>query len=443
MRRTSTVRIVAVAGIAAVVLAGCGSGTTSSSGGGGGAGSSAAGSEAAGGDTAGGGGSTAGGGGSAAGTIKIGTVHPLTGSNAGDGQQMENGVKLAIKAINDAGGIKSMGGAKLELAPGDTQGKPDVGQSEAQRLIDSGAVALIGTYQSAVSANVAAVAERNKRPFVMDISGDDAILSHGYKYSFRMQPQNSRFGTVGAQYLQQISKAANKPVTKIAYLHESSAFGTGVYKAFKAEAEKLGMTMGPEVTYDAASVSDLTTQITQVKASGANVLAVSGYYRDGVLAAKAISTVKPPLDAVLGVADGAFDQPQFPTDAGKASAGYFDVNYHMDDNSKEAQAFAKLYQDTYNDKARTGAALAYDSVRVIAAGLEKAGDSDGAKLRDAIAASEVTPLTLNDGPIKFGETGENTSSLPILTQVQDNEPVVVFPENAATKKPVYPADPGQ
>ncbi len=66
------------------------------------------------------------------GTIKIGTVHPLTGTNAGDGQQMENGVKLAIEAINSAGGIKSMGGAKLELLPGDTQGKPDVGQSEAQ-----------------------------------------------------------------------------------------------------------------------------------------------------------------------------------------------------------------------------------------------------------------------------------------------------------------------
>ena len=263
------------------------------------------------------GGSSSTSGASSGGTIKVGTVHPLTGTNAGDGQQMENGVKLAIEAINAAGGIKSMGGAKLELLPGDTQGKPDVGQSEAQRLAQSGAVALVGTYQSAVSANVAAVAERNKVPFVMDITGDDGILQHGYKYSFRMQPQNSRFGSTAAQYLQQVSTAAGKPAKKVAYLHENTAFGTNVYKAFKDEAAKLGMTVDPEISYDAASVSDLTTQITQVKASGADVLAVSGYYRDGVLAAKAVSTVKPTLNAVLGAADGAFDQPQFPPTRGR------------------------------------------------------------------------------------------------------------------------------
>ena len=377
------------------------------------------------------------------GTIKIGTVHPLTGTNAGDGQQMENGVKLAIEAINAAGGIKSMGGAKLELLPGDTQGKPDVGQSEAQRLAQSGAVALVGTYQSAVSANVAAVAERNKVPFVMDITGDDGILQHGYKYSFRMQPQNSRFGSTAAQYLQQVSTAAGKPAKKVAYLHENTAFGTNVYKAFKDEAAKLGMTVDPEISYDAASVSDLTTQITQVKASGADVLAVSGYYRDGVLAAKAVSTVKPTLNAVLGAADGAFDQPQFPTDAGAAAQGYFDTNYHIDTKSADAKKFVDLYKSRYNAEARTGAALAYDSVRVIADGLERAASSEGAKLRDGIAKTAIQPLTLSNGPVHFSDTGENTTALPILTQVQGQAPVVVFPADSAQAKPLYPANPGQ
>lgn len=377
------------------------------------------------------------------GTIQIGTVHPLTGSNAGDGQQMENGVKLAIETINNAGGIKSMGGAKLGLAPGDTQGKPDIGQSEAQRLIQSGAKALVGTYQSAVSANVAAVAERNKTPFVMDITGDDTILEHGYKYSFRMQPKNSVFGASAAQYLHDVSAAANKPAKKVAYLHESTAFGTNVYKAFKVEAEKLGMTVDPEISYDAASVSNLTTQMTQVKASGADVLAITGYYKDGVLAAKAVSTVKPNLNAVIGAADGAFDQPQFPNDAGAAAQGYFDTNYHIDTKSADAKKFVDLYKSRYNDDPRTGAALAYDSVRVIADGLEHAGSSDGPKLRDAIAATKIQPLTLSKGPVQFSDTGENTSALPILTQVQGPSPVVVFPADSAQAKPIYPANPGQ
>ncbi|MGZ6855129.1 MAG: ABC transporter substrate-binding protein [Mycobacteriaceae bacterium] len=386
---------------------------------------------------------SSGGGSSSGAAIKIGTVHPLTGTNAGDGQQMENGVKLAIETINAAGGIKSMGGAKLELAAGDTQGKPDVGQSEAQRLVQSGAVALVGTYQSAVSANVAAVAERNKVPFVMDITGDDGILQHGYKYSFRMQPQNTRFGSAAAQYLHDVSTAAGKPAKKVAYLHESTAFGTNVYKAFKAEAEKFGMTVDPEISYDAASVSDLTTQMTQVKASGADVLAVSGYYRDGVLAAKAVSTVKPNLTAVIGAADGAFDQPQFPTDAGSAAQGYFDTNYHIDTNSADGKKFMELYKSRYNADARTGAALAYDSVRVIADGLERAASSDGAKLRDGMAKTNIQPLTLSNGPVHFNDAGENTSALPVLTQVQDTSPVVVFPAGSAQAKPVYPANPGQ
>ncbi|MEV0068370.1 MULTISPECIES: ABC transporter substrate-binding protein [unclassified Amycolatopsis] len=412
MRTRSFVKLVAAVGSGAVLLAGCA---------GGGSGGSS-------GDAK---------------VIKIGTLHPLSGANAGDGTQLENGVKLGIKAINDAGGIKALGGAKLELDGGDTKGTPDTGQSEAQRLVGDGVVALVGTYQSAVSANVAAVAERNKVPFVMDVSGDDAILSHGYKYSFRMQPQNSRFGTTAAQYVKAISAAANRPVTKVAYLHEATAFGTGVYQAFKAEAQKSGLQMGPEITYDAASVSDLTTQIAQVKASGANVLVVSGYYRDGVLAAKAIQTVKPALDAVVGAADGAFDQPQFPTDAGSASQGYFDVNYHFDDKSADAKAFSALYKTTYKDEARTGAALAYDSVRVIAAALEKAGSTDASKVRDAIAQTNLTPLTLSDGPIKFSDKGENSTSLPVLTQVQNGAPVVVYPQSAAVKSPVYPANPGQ
>jgi branched-chain amino acid transport system substrate-binding protein len=370
-------------------------------------------------------------------TIKIGTLHPLTGPYAGDGQQMENGAKLAVKAINDAGGIKALGGAKLELAQGDTQGKPDIGQSEAQRLTQSGAVALVGTYQSAVAQNVAAVAERGKVPFVMDIASEDKILRQGYKYSFRVQPTGSTFATQGADYLRELAKDAQPPIKKIAYLHEQTAFGTGAYQAFKAQAEKNGFTVDPEISYDAASVSDLTTQIQQVKASGAQVLAVTGYYRDGVLAAKAVASVKPRLQAVFGVADGAFDQAQFVTDVGAAGEGYFDVNYAMNLKSDDAVALAKTYQETYKEPMRTGAGLAYDSVRVIAAGLEKAKSSDPTKLRDAIAGVSVTPV-VTGGPIKFDDQGENTGAVPVLEQVQAGKVKVVLPAKEAQAKPTFP-----
>ncbi len=386
-----------------------------------------------------GGGGTAG----AGDTIKIASLHPLSGSSAADGQQMDNGAKLAVEAVNAAGGIKSLGGRKLELLSADSQGKPEVGQSEAQRMIQAGATAIIGTYQSAVSANVATVAERNKVPFVIDVSSADSILSQGYKYTFRVQPSSTVLGSQGAQFLSDMSKEAGAPAAKVAILHEQGPFGSGIRDSFTAKAKTLGIEIGPAISYDAASVSDLTTQVTQVKASGADVLVVAGYYRDGVLAAKAVNTVKPALKAVYGVANGAFDVPQFPKDAGAAGEGYFDANYHMDMTKPEMKTLAGLYQQRYNDAVRTAAVLSYDSVRVIAAALEKAKDAAPAKVRDAIAQTSVDSLIAQTGPIAFDDKGENKNATPILMQVQGDQVKQVFPSDKAEVKPIWPATFGQ
>ena len=389
------------------------------------------------------GGSSPGGGGAAGGgsgeTIKIASLHPLSGAAAADGQQMDNGAKLAVEAINAAGGIKSLDGAKLELVSADSQGKPEVGQSEAQRLIQEGAVGIVGTYQSAVSANVATVAERNKVPFVIDVSSADSILNQGYKFTFRVQPSATVIGEEGAQYLFDVSKAAGETVKKVAFLHEQGPFGSGVRDAFKKKATELGFEVAPAISYDAASVADLTTQVTQVKASGADVLAVAGYYRDGVLVAKAVNSVKPPVNAVYGVANGAFDLPQFPKDAGTAGEGYFDANYHPDYTKQPMKDLAALYKEKYKDDIRTGAVLSHESVRVIADALERAKSAEPAKVRDAIAQSNLESLMAQSGPIAFDEKGENKGAIPILMQVQKGTVNQVWPKELAQADPIYPA----
>jgi branched-chain amino acid transport system substrate-binding protein len=379
---------------------------------------------------------------SADGTIKIGSLHPLSGASAADGQQMDNGAKLAVEAINAAGGVASLGGAKLELLSADTQGKPEVGQSEAQRLVQEGAVGLIGTYQSAVTANVSSVAERNRVPLVIDVSGADSILQQGYKYTFRVQPSSTVLGTRAAQYLSEVSEAAGSPARTVAILHEQGPFGTAIRDSFTAEAQKHGMTVGPVIAYDSASVSDLTTQMTQVKAAGADVLMVAGYYRDGVLAAQAVQTVQPGVDAVYGAANGAFDLAQFPAEVGEASEGYFDANYHPDMTKPEMQDLARLYQERFGDPIRTGAVLAYDSVRVIAQALQESGSANPSAVRDAIAGGQFDTLLASTGPIKFDANGENTNAIPILMQVQGGTIRQVHPDDFAEAAPVYPARPG-
>ena len=383
-----------------------------------------------------------GGGGGSGETITIGSLHPLSGAAAADGQQMDNGAKLAIEAINEAGGIEALDGAQLELASADTQGAPEVGQSEAQRLIEEGAVALLGTYQSAVSQNVAAVAERNQVPFVIDVSSADAILQQGYKFTFRLQPSAAVLAERGAEYLADVSENADTPAQKVAILHEQGPFGTAIKDTFSAKAESLGMEIGPVISYDPASVSDFTTQLTTVREAGADVLMVAGYYRDGVLVANAVNTVQPGLDAVWGVANGAFDTPQFPGEVGEAGEGFFDANYRLDMTNPDTQELADKYKAEYGDDIRTAAVLSYDAVRVIAAALESAGDASPQAVRDAIAETDLDSLIAQDGPIAFDETGENENAAPILMQVIDGVVTQVFPEDYAEAEPVYPATAG-
>lgn len=369
--------------------------------------------------------------------IKIGALHPLSGANAADGQQMANGAKLAVEDINANGGIKSLGGAKLELASADSQGKPEVGQSEAQRLIQEGAVGIVGTYQSAVSANVATVAERNRVPFVIDISTADSILQQGYQYTFRVQPSATVLGTNGTKFLGEVSKNAGKPATSAVVLHEQGPFGVGVRDAIEAEAPNQGIKILKTISYDAASVSDLTTQMTEVKSLKPDVLIVSGYYRDGVLAAKAFATVKPEVQSVFGIANGAFDLPSFPGDANGAGENFFDANYHYDVTNADTKDVVDRYTEKYGEQPRTGAILSYDSVRVLADALERSGSTNPQKIRDAITETDLPARVAQDGNIQFDEKGENKNATPILMQVQKDEIVQVWPTEFAQAEPIY------
>lgn len=386
-----------------------------------------------------------GGGGSSQGgseTIQIGSLHPLTGPLAVDGKRMDQAVKMAVKDINAAGGIKSMDGAKLKVASGDTKGEPETASSEAQRMTGEGAVALVGPYTSATAATVARAAERSQVPFVIDVATADSLLDQGYKYTFRIQPGSTSMGEFGARYLSAIAESKGSPVKTVAYIHESSEFGTSVEEAFEKEARKEGIQVVKNISYDALNASDLTSELTQAKAANPDVIVATGYYNDGLLLAKAAADVKPDVKAVYGVANGAFDLDQFPEDAGDNGNNYLSSNYHFDATSDRVKELRGKFEKQTGDKMRTAAVFSYQAVEVIADALERAGSSDPKKLRDAIAETSLkTDLFPFDGPIKFDAKGQNVNAQPIVMQVQDGQVVQVYPEKYAQNAPEFPATP--
>ena len=110
-------------------------------------------------------------------TIKVGLIHCVTEPLAEPGQACRL-AQIATDAINAAGGIKSMGGAKFELLLGDTQTKADVARPEAERVINSGAQALVGPFNSGDTAAIVPVAQQRRIPFLVDISAADPITAN-------------------------------------------------------------------------------------------------------------------------------------------------------------------------------------------------------------------------------------------------------------------------
>ena len=368
-------------------------------------------------------------------SVKIGSVHPLTGGLAADGLQMDAAAQLAAADINAAGGIKCMDGAQLEIVSADSTGTPEVGQSEAERLIQAGAIALVGPYQSAVASNMATVAERNGVPFVIDVAVADDILMQGYRNTFRIQPNASTMGSQAAVFLKELTDAAGMDISKIAVLHEQSAFGTSVYEAFAASAAPNGWTVEPVISYDAFGVTDLTTEVTKVKAASPDVIVVTGYYGDGVLAAEAINAVNPGVKLVYGIASGAFDNPGFPADVAGMGEGFFNVNYHLDVTNPVTQDIASRFEQSFGEPMKTSATLSYEAVRVIGNALESSCSNDPMALRDAIASTNLDSILATVGPIVFNEQGENANATPIVLQVQDGAVLQVFPESVAEAGP--------
>jgi branched-chain amino acid transport system substrate-binding protein len=368
--------------------------------------------------------------------VKIGSIHPLTGGLAGAGTRMDNAAAMAVEEINAAGGITSLGGAPLELVSADSTGAPDVGQSEAERLIGEGVSALIGTYQSSVTTNVSAVAEREGVPLVIDVAVADSILEQGFTNVFRLQPNATSMGENGAMYLSQLGDGAIKTV---AYLHDDTGFGESVSAAFTEAAKAYGIEVIVDIPYPPFEVTDLTTEMSRAAAAEPDVIIITGYYNDGLLAARAAVDLDVDVMAVIGVAQGAFHTPQFVEDFGDDAELFWNSNYHFNSSDPKVVSVLEKFEETFGEAMDTEAVLAYQAVYVIADALERAGSSDPAAVRAALAETNIPEHFLAyPGPITFTAEGENTNAQPTLMQVQDGLVLQVAPSEIEQTDPVFP-----
>lgn len=367
--------------------------------------------------------------------VKIGHIHPLTGSMAYEGGLMRSAIQMCVDEINESGGIKSLGGAKIKLLDGDSQGLPEKAASEAERMIREGAVALLGTYNSSTAYTATQIAEKEKVPFVITVAVADDILERGFKYTFRIQPRATVMAQNFISYLKQIK---TDDIETIGLIHEETLFGTSIAKYIEQHAAEAGVKVVANIAYS-PKAADLTAEVNKLKGANPDVVVATSYFQDGCLLAKTLSERGVRGKALIGVANGAFSDPKFAATVGeKVAEGVIDINYRANPKSELTQKVLARFQEKYGQKLSSHAVYAYMAMRVVADALERCGSTDPVKLREALAASSITDHILPQGPIEFDERGENVNAQAVMIQVQKGLPVVVLPEEYAEAKLIFP-----
>lgn len=371
---------------------------------------------------------------SGTGTIKIGSVHPLTGSYAYEAQAVINAQQLAIDEINAAGGIASMGGAKLELVIGDSQASADVGASETERLIAEGVAVVTGTFQSGVTLTCMQKAEQNEVPFLVTVSNNVAMFENGFEYCFRIQPNADVFAQ---DFIEYISEIKTDDIKTAVLIHEDSLTGTDSGDIIAENMDSTGIQLLDRITYS-ASTSTLSTEVTKLAELQPDLLITIGYFADTSLLVKELNERGITFKMVCGVANGGISDSKFIEDFGDSVENFLDLNYRFNPNSDKTASLLASYKEKYGEDMSVHAVWGYESIYVIADALERAGTTDSKALRDAFRQTEIAEHVLaQSGAIAFDEKGENINAAGVLVQIQNGKHVVVYPTEFAEADIIY------
>lgn len=356
--------------------------------------------------------------------IKIGSIHPLTGSMAYEGQAMVNSQQIAIDKINAEGGIN---GRKLELVVVDSMGTSSGAANAALKLINRGVVALTGTYTSSSAQVVSRSAEKAGIPFVVTVASSDNLLSNGYEYTFRIQPSTTTFSKNFLEYLDYIKTDDMKSV---AFIYENSNYGTGIAEYISEHLEGTGLEVVGMIAYP-STASTLSSEVTRLVSLNPDLLIPIGYYSDQSLLMKEILERDIHFKKIVGVANGAFSDAKFTATYGTRVDGLYDINYRYNPNSEESQELLETYRETYGEEIPVAAIYGYESIMVLADALRRTEDDSAEALRSALASTSMENHVLPQKAIEFDEKGENIRSAGVLIEIQNGKQVIVFPEEYA------------
>lgn len=385
----------------------------------------------------------------AADAVKVGCVLPLSGGSAAVGNQTRVGAEIAARLINEAGGIKSLDGAPLEVLFADSQSKPDVGVTETERVISRENVSVLcGAFNSAVTFPATEVAERMKTPWVVVGSVKDEITERDFKYVFRINNKATYDAREQIDAVDLLKEETGEAPKTIAMLYEGSDWG----RSHAANVKKIAAERGYEIVLDEAAPpnqTDFGNQLLKIRAARPDAVIVALYTPDHLLFTRQMMEQR--LDLPFGVhsVGGGMEDPSFykalPAEA--VSYAFVQEDWQIDKLKVTDDPVIQAANDASVEALGYGlsaySAQGFSAMYVIADALERAGSADREKLREALVATD-----LQEGPalitgyqrIKFDEQGQNTFAHGVISQNLDGERKTIWPKanRASDTAPVWP-----
>ena len=385
--------------------------------------------------------------------VVIGVMYPLSGSAAQAGIDAVAALNTALEIINEESslnlplakgkGLPNLGGAKIRIIVADHQGKPDIGQGEAERMItQEGVHAMYGAYYSSVTGAGSQVAERHQIPWVNGESTSPKLTTRGFKWFFRTTPHDGEFTQLMFEFLNDFKDKVGKEIKTVSIFHEDTLWGTDSGAVQNKMAKENGYKVLQKIAYRAKTTS-LTPSVQVLKASNADVFLPSSYtsdamlfmrtakeldYNPKLLLAQNAGYTDPTFIATLGSdAEGAITRSPFNTDLAKTIPLINDVNAAFKKHSNG--------RDLSDVPVR-----AFTGFMVLADAINRAGSTDPEKIRKALMETDMKSdqLIVPWKGIKFGPDGQNQLVRGILMQVQNGKYCTIYPFELASCELVYP-----
>lgn len=356
--------------------------------------------------------------------VKIGFINTITGAEAPIGENLTNGVTLAIDDLKKKG-------IQVDLVKEDDTGKPEKSLSAFEKLATRDNVAgVVGPYTSACANAVASRADQYKVPLLVPAAAKEEITQKGFKYVFRLNAPADVYSSV----IMDAILALDRPKT-IAYIYANTDFGISTVKTAKEYAKKVGLREVADEKYQKGA-PDFRSTLSKIKSLKPDLVFMVSYEVDAITLMRQSKEIGLTPKAFLGAGAG-FTTAQFLQQKQVSNFVFSSTQWTEDANWPGAKDFFKRYKARFGKEPTYHAACAYEAMRIMAeTASANAGNRD--RIRDGLKKGAWKGIM---GDVKFIDyqkfTNQNRHEM-LVQQIQNGQYETVFPKKYATKKAIYP-----